>query len=59
MRRMFSVTGLVLLAVGIVFGGTELPSPEVAARPIDTPGFFVTNDAAHPVPVHEQGTVNG
>lgn len=58
MRRMLSVAGLALLAVGIVFGGTELPSPDVTARPTDTPGFFVTNDAAHPVPVHEQGTLD-
>jgi hypothetical protein len=58
MWRTLSVAGLVLSAVGSVFAQAELPAPEVAAKPIDHPGFFVTNDALHPVPVVEQGTVD-
>lgn len=61
MRKSIGVAGLVLSAVGAV-----------VAAPDSVPGFFITNDAAHPVPmveqnldpaagnairVHEQGTI--
>src|SRR5262245_39092627 len=60
MRRAISVTGFVLLAASAALGAT-LGSDELVylAPPIgnNNPGFFVTNDAAHPVPVAPQGTV--
>ena len=58
MRKVISGVAIALLPVGAVVGAAELQGPEVTARPIDTPGFFVTNDELHPVPVAEQGTVN-
>ena len=73
MRKVFSVLGVVALAAGAVLGETGLPSPLASAKPDGVPGFFITNDPSHPVPVveqnldpttgnairvHEQGTVD-
>jgi len=44
---------VVLLAAGVARGETLLTEELAPARPIDNPGFFVTNDAAHPVPTVE------
>lgn len=62
MRRVLSVAvaGFVFLTAGLVVGGAELRSPYVLTsnNNNNNPGFFVTNDRLHPVPVLEQGTVN-
>lgn len=62
MRRVLSmaVAGFVLLTAGLVVGGAELRSPYVLSsnNNNNNPGFFVTNDRLHPVPVDEQGTVD-
>jgi hypothetical protein len=57
MRRAISVAGVVLLMVGAVASAGEIQqSAELAISSSSHPGFFVTNDASHPVPVVEQGS---
>jgi hypothetical protein len=53
MRRVLSMAVVVLLAAGVALGETLLTEELAPARPVDSPGFFVTNDAAHPVPTVE------
>src|SRR5262245_22626131 len=60
MRRLLTVAAMVLLTAGVVTGGTieteVLDQATLAPSPSSHPGFFVTNDAAHPVPVSVLGT---
>jgi hypothetical protein len=44
----------VALLVGVITGGTVLSQP-IAGAAAAVGGVFITNDAAHPVPVREQG----
>src|SRR4051794_11376553 len=54
MRR--SIAGAVFVVVLAAVLGATVFREEVAAAAA-TLNVFVTNDAAHPVPVHEQGTL--
>ena len=50
------IPALLLVLVSVVLGATVFR--EQVAHAASNLNVFVTNDAAHPVPVHEQGTAN-
>jgi len=55
MRRAI-IPALLLVLLSVVLGATVFR--EQVAHAAANLNVFVTNDAAHPVPVHEQGTAN-
>jgi hypothetical protein len=51
------IPAFLLLLGSTVLGATVLREP-LAKAAVPIASVFVTNDASHPVPVHEQGTAN-